>query len=227
MITAYCITLRGNEVSTRAQQRLRDSAPTNVRLEIFSAVSPGKVSGTKFPGWNYPWEGEEFDFKSGLNKKAYPTQDKRARMACFLSHWHLWHKCLEEGPIIIHEHDACYYTDEELPLDKFAKSYYDIIGLNNPRGATRLAATYDRVVQESEGDIVRAPKIDSEVIPQGIAGNSSYYIEPTGAKKLIALCNEYGSWPNDAIMNRQLISTLGQTKKYYTYVQGTRSTTTL
>ncbi len=97
--------------------------------------------------------------------------------------------------------------------------------MNDPRNATRLAAVYDRVVQESEGDIVRAPVIDQQMIPQGIAGNSSYYINPRGAREMVSLTSRYGAWPNDALMCRQLVPKLGQTKNYYTYVQGLGSTT--
>ena len=44
--------------------------------------------------------------------------------------------------------------------------------------------------------------------------------------KLIAAVEEYGLWPNDAIMCRQLIKKLGVTRKFYTLVQGLPSTTT-
>jgi GR25 family glycosyltransferase involved in LPS biosynthesis len=198
-------------------------------MNIFDAVTPDNVDElmkTNKVYWNYPWESEEIDFASGLIKKAYPTKDPKKRMACFMSHYLLWQRCIKDNvPIIIHEHDAIYYNDEPLPLEDFEKSKYNIIGLNNPRGATRLSAVYDRVVQESIGKIVRAPTIDGDMVPQGIAGNSSYYINPTGAHQMASLTSKYGAWPNDALMCRQLVGTLGQTKKYYTYVQGLQSTT--
>ena len=37
---------------------------------------------------------------------------------------------------------------------------------------------------------------------------------------------QYGLWPNDALMCKQVIPRLGVTTKYYTEVQGTPSTTT-
>jgi GR25 family glycosyltransferase involved in LPS biosynthesis len=69
--------------------------------------------------------------------------------------------------------------------------------------------------------------IDDDKIPQGLAGNSAYIIKPEGARRLLELVKEYGLWPNDAIMCRQLISKLGITKTYYTKVQGLESTTSL
>ena len=130
-----------------------------------------------------------------------------------------------DEPIVIHEHDAIYYSEDELLLEQFAKSSFDIIGLNDPRGATRLASIYDNRVQEQQLALCRAPLIDQHMVPQGIAGNSAYYIEPAGAQKMLSLVKEYGAWPNDALMCRQLVPTLGQSKKYYTYVQGLESTT--
>ena len=229
MIKGYIIQLKSDTISTRAVIKLKRSAPTNVNLQDFDAVTEKRVSVLlKGEGieWNYPWSMDEFDYKSGLLKKPYPTAIKEKRMACFLSHYLLWKRCAKnDEPIIIHEHDAIYYSDEELPLEQFAKSRFNIIGLNNPRGATRLAQIYDRKIQEQENALSRAPDIDHVMVPQGIAGNSSYYMEPAGAKKMLALVEEYGAWPNDALMCRQLVPTLGQTKKYYTYVQGLESTT--
>lgn len=46
-----------------------------------------------------------------------------------------------------------------------------------------------------------------------------------GAKKMLNLVAEYGLWPNDAIMCRQLVPNLGVTKEYYTKVLGFGSTT--
>ena len=71
------------------------------------------------------------------------------------------------------------------------------------------------------------PYVDSDrQVPQGLAGNSAYIIKPTGANHLIGLVKEYGLWPNDAIMCRQLVTGLGVTKKFYTNTQKLKSTTT-
>jgi len=229
MIDAYVIRVKDDNTAVHAAMKIEQTAPSNVNVIMFDAVKPKDAAKKmKYYGlrWNYPWESEELDIESGLIKKAYPTLVKEKRIACFFSHYILWKRSVKKDiPIVIHEHDAIYYAGGELPLEDFAKSKFNIIGLNSPEKATRLAMIYDRVVQESEGDIVRAPSIDQQMVPQGIAGNSSYYIEPAGAQKMIDLVREYGCWPNDAIMCRQLVPTLGQTKKYYTYVQGLESTT--
>ena len=231
MIDCYVICIMNNPLSEESAARLAESMPRYANLHSFDAVTPERVFARAKRYnlvWNYPWSGTEMDIKSGLLKSAYPTAVKEKRIGCFLSHYFLWQKGFDDDkPIIIHEHDAVYKSHDPLPIDKFKKSKYDIIGLNDPFGATRRSSEYDRVVQESPGDIVRAPLIDDISVPQGIAGNSSYYIEPSGAVKMMQLTAEYGMWPNDALMCRQLVPTLGQTKQYYTYVQGTASTTTL
>lgn len=230
MINAYVITIKGNDRSERAAARLNDSAPSNLAIKTFDAIVPDQVERLmkKYKlKWTWPWEGEEYNLKAGIIMRAYQTVDPNKRMGCFLSHYMLWERCVKyDEPIIIHEHDALYFSNEHLPVHEFEKSWYNIIGLNNPNGATRMPAAYDRVVQESEGKIVKAPLIDDHHVPQGIAGNSSYYIKPAGAKLMMDLAKEYGCWPNDALMCRQLVSTLGQTKHYYTGVQGIESTTT-
>ena len=230
MINAYIIAIKGNETSQRAAARLSDSMPSNVVANMFDAIVPDQVERLmkKYRlKWTWPWVGEEYNFKAGIVMKPYQTVDPKKRMGCFISHYMLWERCTKHGePIIIHEHDALYFSNEHLPIHELEKSWYNIIGLNSPAGATRMANAYDRVVQESEGKIVKAPLIDDHHVPQGIAGNSSYYIKPEGAKIMMDLTKEYGCWPNDALMCRQLVSTLGQTKHYYTGVQGIASTTT-
>lgn len=230
MINAYVITIPADELCDRAFRRCERSAPGNVKINRFDAITPGSVERLmkKYKlKWTYPWESQEFHFQTGLILNPYQTKNRGARMGCFLSHYMLWERCIKhDEPIVINEHDAI-YTGDELPIENLNNSKYNIVGLNNPIGATRLAKAYDRIVQENPHNITRAPLIDEHTVPQGIAGNSSYYIKPSGAQIMLNLVKEYGCWPNDAIMNRQLIPTLGQTKHYYTYVQGLRSTTTL
>ena len=167
------------------------------------------------------------DIQSGLYKTPYETAVTEKRIACFLSHYHLWKKCAEsEESIFIFEHDAIF--TRKVDIDRLCTSKYQVIGLNDPRGATRRSAQYHTAVSLSTLDIVPVPKIDDDKIPQGLAGNSAYFLKPDGAKKLLDLTHEYGAWPNDALMCKQLMPrTLGVVRKYCTKVQGVKSTTTL
>jgi len=230
---AFAIVVPGNKISMSGFNELSESYKKyghTEGLEMHEAIELHKVEG--FCGgnglvWNYPLEGQISDIKSGLIKSAYQTADLRKRMSCFLSHWYLWQKCktLDET-ILILEHDARFI--KKLPADStFARANYDIIGINDPSMATRKSKVYhDKILERSEF-FQPVPRIDEFNIPQGLAGNSAYVIKPEGAKLMIELTQEYGMWPNDALMCYQLVPRLGVTRNFYTRIQGLRSTTTL
>ena len=199
-------------------------------IEQYDAIETEKVYGYASGNgltWNYPWEGQETDLKTGLIKSAYPTADRNKRISCFLSHWYLWHKCIKlDEMICILEHDSRFI--KRLPTDRtFRNSNFDIIGINDPSMATRKSKLYHDKILERPDFFQPVPTIDEFNIPQGLAGNSAYVIKPAGARKMVELSKEHGMWPNDALMCKQLIPTLGVTRNFYTRIQGLRSTTTL
>lgn len=230
---AHIITIEGNDASVNAARKVVESSAkveNEFVPEQFKAITPDTVDAKMKEHnvtWNYPWSGEEFDIRSGLKKSAYKTANPKLRIACFLSHYELWKRCVEsKESLLILEHDA--YFTAKVDIDILEKSSYTIIGLNNPMGATRRANLFHQFVRSRKQGVVPCPKVDLDHIPQGLAGNSAYYIKPDGAKKMLALVNEFGAWPNDAIMCRQLLGgKLGVTNPYYTKVQGIASTTTL
>lgn len=230
---SFVITISDNKQSRNSAQitmRTSNSVDNDFKVEQYDAVIPSQVDslmkqyGLK---WTYPWEGQRLDIMSGLKLSAYETADPKKRIACFLSHYELWKKCVElNEPIIVLEHDAM-FTDK-VDLDLIHMSKYDIIALNDPRGATRKSQLYYDMVKRSSLPVVSVPKIDDDQIPQGLPGNSAYYIKPKGAQRMIYLTKEYGAWPNDALMCKQLLpNKLGIVREFCTKVQGTRSTTTL
>jgi len=224
---AYIIILPKLPVSVAAADRCIKSA--NIPIEKFEAINPDnaeKLMRNYGIQWNYPWKGEEYDMKAGVKKSAYHTTNPLKRVACFLSHYTLWKKCKDlDEPIMVLEHDAIFIK----PFDDtaFMKAECDIISMNDPRGATRKALEYHDKLQHGHQTIQRVPTIDDLMIPQGLPGNSAYIIKPTGAEKVLQLVKEFGAWPNDALMCKQLIQSLAASKVYYTKVQGTPSTTTL
>ena len=113
-------------------------------------------------------------------------------------------------------------------VDLVVKSKYNIVGLNDPINATRRAMIFNGIVQKNKNkSIIDVPIVDDIKVPQGLAGNSCYYINPKGARELLEAVRYYGLWPNDAIMCRQLIPNMGVTTTYFTQVQEIESTTTL
>jgi len=228
---AYAIVIKGNEVSLNGYDALVKSSKSvgnKFEIENFEATT-ADFANVSLTGnglkWTYPWEGQTIDFASGLVLSAYSTAYRERRIACFMSHYRLWHQCKKlNEPILIMEHDAIFV--HKLDPDSIIKSKYDVIGINNPLMATRKANLFHKLVKEGTDEIQPVPAIDEFNIPQGLAGNSAYIIKPTGANNLIEASNQYGAWPNDALMCKQIIPNLGVTRKFYTKVQGLPSTTT-
>ena len=230
MIDAFVITIPNHHVSQNAANICIKSSidvGNEFTIKKFHAVTPPQVDeklkefGIK---WNYPWEGEVIDFATGLKKAAYRTRTRGARVACALSHYTLWRRAKSSvRPTLVLEHDSKFIAKFDTDITK--KTKFLIYGINNPLYATRKALKYKEAIEKQSQPVVPAPWIDDMSVPQGLAGNSAYIITPEGASKMIDLVNQYGLWPNDAIMCKQLLPKLGVTTKFYTQVQGTPSTT--
>lgn len=227
---AYAITLKGNSVSEKGTKGLIHSSKTLANtfdVTVFDAVTADQakmvLNGNGLE-WKYPWQGQETCLKSGLIKSAYPTANKNNRIACAMSHWLLWHECVkQDAPILIMEHDTMF--TQKLDYEYIVQSKFDIVGINSPAAATRRAHVFHDIVHKADKDIMPVPDVDEFNVPQGLAGNSAYIIKPAGAKNVLQASRDYGVWPNDALMCKQLIPNMGVTKKYYTQVQGLPSTT--
>ena len=227
---AFVITLDGDTTSEAgAAECIRSShaVGNDFVVQSFRAIRPENAwnnlakEGLK---WSYPWNTPNLDFATGLQLSPYQTADKRKRVGCFMSHYMFW-KIATKEPILVLEHDAVF--TQKLDYETMLPTNHGIIGINDPRGATRKSSVYHTMICESRWPIQPVPHIDDSMIPQGLAGNSAYIIKPSAAKKVIGKVKEIGAWPNDALLCYQLFSFLGVTKKYYTRVQGLPSTTTL
>jgi len=228
----YCITITDNQVSEVGYANCVSSANAvgiDFEIQRFEATTPDQVDrwlrGNRIK-WNYPWDQPVVDFASGLVKTPYPTRNPQARIACAISHYRLWEQCaINNDPILILEHDAEFVN--RLTDEVFGGCPYQIVGINDPRGATRRSQQfYNQII--SMGDwIGPVPKVDDLKVPQGLAGNSAYVIWPRGARHLLKLVEQYGLWPNDALMCQQLVPLMGVTKVMFTRVNKMRSTTTL
>ena len=230
-MNSYAIVINGHRVSENGYKELSrssNSVDNEFFIEKFDAVTSETVDdliqelGIR---WTWPHTGSEKDQKTGITKTGYGGRDPKRRKACGMSHYMLWKQCAETNePMIVFEHDAVFNC--KLNYQYLLDSHYQVIGLNDPRGATRLPNKYHEIVQKSTEEILPVPKIDKEHIAQGIAGNSAYMIKSAGAQKLLDLVQEHGMWNNDAIMCRQLMpDMIGVTKTYYTKTQKLPSTT--
>jgi len=104
---AFVITIINNKKSvTVAERCIRSAANFGLPVEKFNAITP---------------EQEPEMIASMLKIPTHLFKDEYSRylnvLSCFLSHYHLWLKCLElEQPIIIFEHDAV--VVDSIPVNK-------------------------------------------------------------------------------------------------------------
>jgi GR25 family glycosyltransferase involved in LPS biosynthesis len=138
--------------------------------------------------WTWPVKDEEngIDLATGLYRRRYAAKNVNKVVACMISHMRAWNYCIDvDEPIVVFEHDALmtrkFFKDDILNDPGFKGG---IVGLNDPRGATRKAALYHERISQKEG-LQPTPIIDTPsdpFFPSGLAGNSAYLITPVGAK---------------------------------------------
>ena len=236
---AHIITMSDNADSLRLTKVCKESIlKTESPLDVqhFEAIQPPKLTEHiietfgEHVRWSYPQRETEnkLDFGTGLFLKAYATADVNRVIACALSHFKLWKKCVDiNETMLIIEHDAV-FTRKFDPQDVIHDPAWGVIGLNDPRGNTRKGQLFHSIASEKTG-IQVVPNIDNSQeppLPMGIAGNSAYIIRPWAAKELLAGVKNLGMWPNDAIMCKQLFPWLRVVYPYYTTTQRNVSTTT-
>jgi GR25 family glycosyltransferase involved in LPS biosynthesis len=202
-----------------------------LELHWLPATTPLTIKDDRkaFPNFAWTWpmlsSQDGLDMKTGLYKFVYQAQDQGKKVACSLSHMRAWQKCVDlDEPIVIFEADAVITRK----LDFSELDGHKLVGLNDPRGATRRSDTFHNIASSYLGvqGVPTVNRADENPVPQGIAGNSAYYIEPEGAKLLLKGADEYGMWPNDAFMCKELFPWIRIVYPYYTKVRPTVSTTT-
>lgn len=234
---AYIITLK-NRQQDSVQKLMKSIDNTQTKLDslnVFEAVEPStieeRVKELEYAEprdfrWTWPTDPSQdhLDMMTGVYKFCYDAVNQDKKVATSLSHVLLWDKCVQlDSPIVIFEADALVTRK----IDWKQLKGNGVVGLNDPRGATRRAQLFHEQVSSKEGvQSVPVVNYSGEQYPQGLAGHSAYYIEPLGAKKLLDRMIEVGMWPNDAYMCRELFPWIRVVYPYYTKVQRTLSTTT-
>lgn len=236
---AFIITMSDNEYSRESALILLSNTAAHCRgvdVSRFEATQPKdiykhieEVFG-KQQAWSWPTRTSEdgLDLFTGLYKRTYEAVDQNRVVACALSHFRLWKKCVELGEaIIILEHDAKFIR----PFDHsiMDDNSWGAVGLNDPRGNTRKGRKFHELVALCGEGLHRVPIIDEPTeppLPMGLAGNSAYILRPHLAKRLLSEVVRIGMWPNDALMCRQLFRDLKVVYPYFTKVEKGASTTT-
>jgi len=208
-----------------------DETESDIELWEHVAVTPESISASigKNPEWmklQYTWPADSKDdgmcLKTGLYKRAYSAKNVDKVIACALSHMEVWKICKElDEPIVVLEQDALFTRRFSLEQAKITEKD-GCVGLNDPRGTTRKASLFYQMATALGEGTHPVPSVDgpNEIpLPQGLAGNSAYVLYPWAAEKLLNAQMEYGLWPNDAIMCKQLFPWLRITQPFYTKVQ--------
>lgn len=227
----------------QSYKKLRDSIEehqSRVYLKRLRATTPETLDEDlkEFPWfkWTWPLAGqlEGHCLKTGIYKFVYQAEDQQKKIACSVSHMRAWKQVIEYGrPMYIFESDAVLIRGMQPHHMQSAdgKPHAEILGLNDPRGATRRSQQFHQALVENTTSTTVAKPIPTVnyngeyPYPQGLAGNSAYYITPKGAKALLEKAKDIGMWPNDAFMCKEVFPWLRTAYPYFTKVSGERSTT--
>lgn len=227
---SFVITLQNHKYSQKVADRCIASAlAVGLTVEKFSAVDKEyahEVMRSHNLTWTWANNNTSHSVcpKTNLKQHPYQTRDFRTKIACSMSHFLLWKKCVElNEPILILEHDTVFLRP--LPDVEFK----GICQINDPASATRRGSVWSQsMIKRGGSGVFEKTWVTTEAdraIPDGLAGNSAYMIKPYAAQELIDKYYELGVWPNDATMCKQLFPYLEEYYPFITKVIQTESTT--
>lgn len=201
---AFVITLEGHDYSERKASACIESASSigGIDVERFAAVAKDdahQVMTELGLRWSWAKMNTAPDVCPMTGLKQHPYGHLAAKIGCSMSHFLLWKKCVELGePILILEHDALF-------VRRFSFFAFDgICQINDPAGATPHGKWWSDSMRARGPGVFRKMKVFEDAKPDGLAGNSAYVIKPRAAQGLIDAFRQFGVWPNDATMCRQL-----------------------
>lgn len=228
---AFVITLKDHKYSeASAKECIRTAARYGLIVEKFYGVGINEAYKVMHDhGLKWTWADNNTTNTvcpiTKLRQFPYKTDMLEKKIGCSMSHYLLWKKCVEmDETILILEHDAIFLRY----IPKHIK-FNGICQINDPKGATPKGSWWSQQMIKRGGEGVFKKTIINEGsekdIPDGLAGNSAYFIKPWAAKELIDKYHEIGVWPNDAILCRQLLPYLEEYYPFVTRVNQTQSTT--
>ena len=173
---AYVITIQKNEKSVEAAERcIASAAKFGLLVDKFSAYTPEDDPIRILE--------EKRVIHQGLNEKYSRTLNCAA---AFLSHFTLWEKCLDEGPLIVFEHDAV--VMDQIPAAVIAGyGFKQMISLGKP--------SYGQF--RNPRVLGAGPLVSKKYFP----GAHAYAIKPAAAKTITDHAREVGARPTDVYLN--------------------------
>ena len=171
-MNGFIIYLPMYEVSSEsAEYTLKTGRSLGWSVELFPGVD-GKTVATP-----ESWGAYNISINAD-NKKCVKMLEKPGVRGCFLSHWKLWHKCIELNENIgVFEHDVEFLKP---PLENFKVN--DLLRLEG----------FEKQKPKAAGDWYE--------------GSRGYLISPAGATKLINWVNKHGCLPADVNLGSNIIN---------------------
>jgi GR25 family glycosyltransferase involved in LPS biosynthesis len=206
MIESYVIRMKGVLPSEQlANDCVKSGKRFNIDILEFDAVWGDQVD-VEFEKYNL------FSFE-----KTKPHRKVRGVKGCFLSHYILWKRSLENNiPILIFEHDA--EIIREIPFEYFETIDFDVLNLDAHSRTIldyeqHLTEDYGTDIEQHGSTLIKDPSF-SLLNNTSIKGLHSYIVRPSGAEKLIKQSSEHGVLPADIAVNGYWCS-LFKTKTSY------------
>jgi len=203
MIDFYCIHKEGDEES---QSPLNDALHSGKQFNINIIAHPGVYSDIE----NLMSREGLYINRAGAHKI---TRRGRGVLGCFLSHYFLWKKCIEENkPIGVMEYDAVFIR--KLPeniLNEF-NDYLNLdytrhlhLGPKSPGGEYVNQIELNKVAPHSVNRLQEKMKggrhLFKYINANHIKGAFGYIIKPSGAKKIVEASKLNGILPADVQPN--------------------------
>jgi len=201
-LKAYIITIKGNELSEESAKKTLESAiVAGLDAEIWYGID--KYTAVE----ELKNLGLQVNNKDGLITN-YSYLD--ATIGCFLSHYYLWVKSVQEKQrFVILEHDVK-FTDK-FEDRKSAPGTFNLMNIGKPLWGEWTNA---------DGQLMEANSVDN------LAGSHAYIINPIIARKLIESAKESGVIPTDKhISNANLWPSMIEDVKPYCCTQMVEFTT--
>jgi GR25 family glycosyltransferase involved in LPS biosynthesis len=162
------------------------------------AVSAAAKHGIDLRGWvgsdglKDQHKFEQYGIKNFLQDKIEKLPGVKG---CFLSHYELWKKCLDQGEtFLICEHDGIFIRN--LP-DDIENNFTDVLNLDP---YDQFVEGYDEKVKKSLNIPIKYHEVepsDYDMAGGYLKGAYGYLIKPQGAEKLIKFAQEQGALPTD------------------------------
>lgn len=163
--------------------------------------------------FKWPKNKTEHDINLGIIKN--PSNKDYTDIKCrALTHYKLWEYCIEsQKTLLILEDCVRFSTKFEYNFDK---SPFNIISINHPKHCISNWESYTNYITYGKGLVTPIPQYRPSTNLLTLPDAVSYIIKPAGATQLVLNVDDYGLWPVEKMLAKQMIPNIGVSRKHYT-----------